>query len=106
MEHAQGLKQAPRVAILWRWRGKVGPCVDPPAWRARHRTSGSATEREGTLETGVDLGDHPPFVPQLHGRLRERMPRDDRLYDLDDESAVDTVTLGPFEIKILKIAEG
>jgi hypothetical protein len=34
------------------------------------------------------------------------LPRRERLADLDDELTVDTVTHGPFEIKILKILGG
>jgi endo-1,4-beta-mannosidase len=37
--------------------------------------------------------------------LKPVLPHNERLADLDDESAVDTVTLGPFEIKVLKIVE-
>jgi endo-1,4-beta-mannosidase len=35
--------------------------------------------------------------------VKPALPPDERLADLDDELTVDTVTLGPFEIKILKI---
>jgi endo-1,4-beta-mannosidase len=38
--------------------------------------------------------------------LKPVLPRSERLADLDDELAADTVTLGPFEIKVLKILEG
>jgi endo-1,4-beta-mannosidase len=38
--------------------------------------------------------------------LKPVLPRGERLADLDDELAVDTVTQGPFEIKILKILGG
>jgi len=38
--------------------------------------------------------------------LKPVLPGSERLADLDDELAVDTVTLGPFEIKTLKILEG
>ena len=38
--------------------------------------------------------------------LKPVLPDDDRLADLGDELAVDTVTLGPFEIRILKILGG
>ena len=38
--------------------------------------------------------------------LKPVLPGGERLADLDDELTVDTVTLGPFEIKILKFAEG
>jgi endo-1,4-beta-mannosidase len=37
--------------------------------------------------------------------LKPVLPPNERLADLDDELAVDTVTLGPFEIKVLKIVE-
>jgi endo-1,4-beta-mannosidase len=38
--------------------------------------------------------------------VKPALPPDERLADLDDELTVDTVILGPFEIKILKILRG
>ena len=38
--------------------------------------------------------------------VKPALPPDERLADLDDELTVDTVTLGPFGIKIVKILAG
>jgi hypothetical protein len=42
--------------------------------------------------------------PDEHLTLKPVLPGDERLADLEDELTVDTVTLGPFGIKILKFA--
>jgi len=42
----------------------------------------------------------------IRAEVKPALPPDERLADLDDELTVDTVILGPFEIKILKILRG